>query len=131
MGRVVNMWSCGPASCGTSYQYNRSLSFAYDWVGNLTQSSDGSTGTINYRRSIAGEVTSITNATYQVDEGHHTYCSNSARYLSRPLSPPGPSVAGHLGASMDRLCYQAHSERRANPADCIKSWSAIRAQGFI
>ncbi len=59
------MWSCGPATCGTSYQYNRSLSFAYDWVGNLTQSTDGSTGTINYGRSIAGEVTSITNATYQ------------------------------------------------------------------
>ena len=37
----------------------------YDWAGNLTQSSDGSTGTINYGRSIAGEVTSITNATYQ------------------------------------------------------------------
>ena len=65
MGRVVNMWSCGPASCGTSYQYNRSLGFAYDWAGNLTQSSDGSTGTINYGRSIAGEVTSITNSTYQ------------------------------------------------------------------
>ena len=65
MGRVVNMWSCGPASCGTSYQYNRSLGFAYDLAGNLTQSIDGSTGTINYGRSIAGEVTSITNATYQ------------------------------------------------------------------
>ena len=65
MGRVVTMWSCGPASCGTSYQNNRWVGFAYDWAGNLTQSTDGSTGTINYRRSIAGEVTSITNSTYQ------------------------------------------------------------------
>jgi hypothetical protein len=81
--------------------------------------------------SVAGSCRPVPRGSHTVDEGQHTYCSNSARYLSRPLSPPGPSVAGHLGASMDRLCYQAHSERRANPADCIKSWSAIRAQGFI
>ncbi len=65
MGRVINMWACGPATCGTGYQSSRPLSFAYDWVGNLTQESDVASGTINYGRSIAGEVTSITNATYQ------------------------------------------------------------------
>jgi RHS repeat-associated protein len=65
MGRVVNMWACGPATCGTGYQAARPLSFAYDWAGNLTQESDGASGTINYGRSVAGEVTSITNETYQ------------------------------------------------------------------
>jgi len=65
MGRVNYLWQCAPATCGTSYQAARPLSFAYDWVGNLTQESDGASGTINYGRSIAGEVTSITNATYQ------------------------------------------------------------------
>jgi hypothetical protein len=65
MGRVINMWSCGPATCGTGYQSSRPLSFAYDWAGNLTQESDTASGTINYGRSIAGEVTSITNESYQ------------------------------------------------------------------
>jgi len=65
MGRVINMWSCGPASCGTGYQSSRPLSFAYDWAGNLTQESDVASGTISYGRSIAGEVTSITNESYQ------------------------------------------------------------------
>ena len=64
MGRVVNIWACGPATCGTGSQASRPLSFAYDWAGNMIQSSDGVTGTISYGRSIAGEITSITNATY-------------------------------------------------------------------
>ena len=64
MGRVNQMWQCGPATCGTGYQAARPLSFAYDWVGNLTQVTDNVSGTITYGRSIAGEVTSITNGTY-------------------------------------------------------------------
>ncbi len=64
MGRVVGIWACAPATCGTGYQTARPLSFAYDWAGNLTQESDGASGNINYGRSIAGEVTSITNSTY-------------------------------------------------------------------
>ena len=40
MGRVINMWACGPATCGTGYQTDRPQSFAYDWAGNLTQESD-------------------------------------------------------------------------------------------
>jgi RHS repeat-associated protein len=65
MGRVVNIWQCAPATCGTANQAARPLSFAYDWAGNLIQESDGVSGTIVYGRSVAGEVTSITNATYQ------------------------------------------------------------------
>jgi RHS repeat-associated protein len=64
MGRVNQMWQCGPATCGTGYQAARPLSFAYDWAGNLTQETDNVSGTITYGRSIAGEVTSITNGTY-------------------------------------------------------------------
>ena len=64
MGRVVSLWACAPATCGNGYQTARPLSFAYDWVGNLTQETDNVSGTITFGRSIAGEVTSITNATY-------------------------------------------------------------------
>ena len=65
MGRVVNLWQCGPSTCGTANQTSRGQSYAYDWAGNLIQESDGVSGTISYGRSIAGEVTSITNETYQ------------------------------------------------------------------
>ena len=65
MGRVVGLWACYPSTCGTANQTARSLSFAYDWNGNLTQESDTVSGTITYGRSVAGEVTSITNETYQ------------------------------------------------------------------
>jgi RHS repeat-associated protein len=64
MGRVINIWACGPATCGTSNQASRPESFAYDWAGNLTQENDGVSGSIDYGRSVAGEVTSITNQTY-------------------------------------------------------------------
>ena len=64
MGRVINLWQCGPATCGTSYQSSRPMSFSYDWAGNLTQEYDGVSGAINYTRSVAGEVTSMTNSTY-------------------------------------------------------------------
>lgn len=64
VGRVVGLWACHPSTCGTSNQTARSLSFAYDWNGNLTQESDTASGTITYGRSVAGEVTSITNNTY-------------------------------------------------------------------
>jgi RHS repeat-associated protein len=65
MGRMVNIWQCAPATCGTGNQAARPLSFAYDWAGNLVQESDGVSGTIAYGRSTAGEVTSITNETFQ------------------------------------------------------------------
>jgi RHS repeat-associated protein len=86
MGRVINMWQCGPASCGTSYQSSRPLSFSYDWAGNLTQESDVVSGTINYTRSIAGEVTSMTNSTYQNSYNPATLVSNVVNGADGPVS---------------------------------------------
>jgi hypothetical protein len=53
MGRVVAIWACGPATCGTGYQASRPLSFAYDWVGNLTQESDNVSGTIYWPTELS------------------------------------------------------------------------------
>jgi RHS repeat-associated protein len=64
MGRVLALWQCAPSTCGTSNQTSRPLFFGWDWAGNLIQEDDGGSGTINYGRSVAGQVTSITNATY-------------------------------------------------------------------
>ena len=85
MGRVVNIWACAPATCGTGYQASRPLSFAYDWAANLTQESDTYSGTISYGRSIAGEVTSITNQTY----------------TNLPQNPP--SLVSNVAASTVRI----------------------------
>jgi hypothetical protein len=86
MGRVVAIWACGPATCGTGYQASRPLSFAYDWAGSLTQESDSVSGTINYGRSIAGEVTSITNATYQNPQNPPNLVSNVVNGPDGPIS---------------------------------------------
>jgi RHS repeat-associated protein len=64
MGRVIQLWQCGPSTCGTANQASRYLTFTYDWTGNLTSETDGGSGYITYGRSLAGEVTSITNNTY-------------------------------------------------------------------
>ena len=64
MGRVLALWQCAPSTCGTSTQTSRPLFFGSDWTGNLIQEDDGGSGSINYGRSVAGEVTSVTNATY-------------------------------------------------------------------
>jgi RHS repeat-associated protein len=64
MGRVLNMWQCGPSTCATN-QNGHALSFSYDWTGNLISESDGASGEITYTRSRAGEATSITNESYQ------------------------------------------------------------------
>jgi RHS repeat-associated protein len=95
MGRVVAIWACGPANCGTGYQAGRPLSFAYDWVGNLTQESDNVSGTINYGRSIAGEVTSITNATYQ----NSPY--NPPTLVSNVVNGPNGPVSYTLGNGLN------------------------------
>ena len=94
MGRVVAIWACGPATCGTGYQASRPLSFAYDWAGNLTQESDTVSGTINYGRSIAGEVTSITNATYQNPQ-------NPANLVSNVVNGPDGPVSYTLGNGLN------------------------------
>ena len=95
MGRVVNIWACGPATCGTGYQASRPLSFAYDWVGNLTQETDGASGAIVYGRSIAGEVTSITNETYQ------NLPYNPPNLVSNVVNGPDGPVSYTLGNGLN------------------------------
>ena len=95
MGRVINIWQCGPATCGTGYQAARPLSFAYDWAGNLIQESDGASGTIAYGRSIAGEVTSITNQTYQ----NAPY--NPPNLVSNVVNGPDGPVSYTLGNGLN------------------------------
>src|SRR5260370_15420548 len=64
MGGTTGMWQCAQSICGTADQASRALGFAYDWAGNLVNEVDGASGNIQYGRSPAGEVTSITNLSY-------------------------------------------------------------------
>jgi RHS repeat-associated protein len=95
MGREVNIWACGPATCGTSYEASRPLSFAYDWAGNLIQESDSVSGTIVFGRSIAGEVTSITNNSY----GNLPY--NPPNLVSNVVNGPDGPVSFTLGNGLN------------------------------
>jgi YD repeat-containing protein len=95
MGRVVTIWSCGPASCGNSYKNNRWIGFGYDWVGNVTQKSDGVAGVINYGRSIAGEITSITNTTYT------NLPYNPPNLVSNVVNGPNGPVSYTLGNGLN------------------------------
>ena len=78
MGRVIGLWACAPATCGTGYQTARPMSFAYDWAGNLTQETDNVSGTISFGRSIAGEVTSITEVALGIDVSQQVSAGNWA-----------------------------------------------------
>ncbi len=60
LGRVLNMWQCGPSTCGTSNQNSHTLSFTYDWTSNLLSEDDGAAGNIGYSYSPASEITQIT-----------------------------------------------------------------------
>ena len=63
MGRVAFTGQCFPYGCGNGTM-DKYIFQTYDWASNLTSETDPSSGTINYGRSNAGEVTSITNTSY-------------------------------------------------------------------
>lgn len=65
MGNVTSLLQCAPSICGGSAQASRPLSLGYDLGNNLTSEYDLASGSIGYTRSPTGEVTSITNSTFQ------------------------------------------------------------------
>jgi YD repeat-containing protein len=70
-------------------------------AGNLTQESDGASGTITYGRSVAGEVTSITNETYQ-----DTY--DPANLVSDVVNGPNGPTSYTLGNGLN--VYQTYDQ---------------------
>jgi RHS repeat-associated protein len=62
MGRLINMWECGPSTCGTASQASRALSYTYDLAGNLKTSTDGGGVTSTYTVSQANELQSLTSS---------------------------------------------------------------------
>ncbi len=98
MGRVVGMWQCGPSTCGTSNQASHYLSFSYDSAGNLTNETDSASGSISYGRSLAGEMTSITNQTFQLNG---QIGGNPATLVSNVQNGPNGPTSYQLGNGLD------------------------------
>jgi RHS repeat-associated protein len=97
MGNVTTMWQCAPSTCPTaSGQLSRpALTFSYDGVGNLTGEFDGASGLITYGRSPAGEVTSITNQSYN----NAPY--NPPNLVSNVVNGPNGPISYTLGNGLN------------------------------
>ena len=97
MSHVTTMWQCAPSICGT--QYNRPpVTMGYDLVGNVTSEADATTGSIVYGRSPAGQITSVTNQTYND-------ATNPGNLVSSVANVPfGPAVFG-LGNTLNIARY--------------------------
>ena len=98
MGNVAAMWNCGPSICGGSSQSSRELQFAYDLGNHLTSESDPVSGAIAYGLSPAGEVTSITNETYEVSSN-----SGMASLVSNVVNGPFGPASYALGNGLNTV----------------------------
>jgi RHS repeat-associated protein len=118
LGRVTTMWQCAPSICGTANQASRpALTFAYNWTGNLTSEFDGASGSISYGRSPAGEVTSITNLSYQGAQ-------NPANLVSNVLNGPNGPISYSLGNGLSQYNYYDSLGRLQGGWVCIGAPSA-------
>jgi hypothetical protein len=109
MGRPLHIWACTPSTCSTSAQTGRSIGYNYDLAGNISLESDGASGAISYARSIAGEVTSITNQSYSLTGG-----SGSATLVSNVQNGPN----GPTSYSMGKWPYRRQHLRQLRSTQC-------------
>jgi RHS repeat-associated protein len=93
-GAVQTLYECLPSQCGT-VAANKQLSYAYDWAGNLTGSSDGAGVSTTYTPSIANEMTSITSSV-----GNTT---NPANLISGVANGPNGPVSYSLGNGLSTV----------------------------
>jgi RHS repeat-associated protein len=61
MGRATLQYSCLPSGCGNS-TYDRGIAYTYNQANMLTSEGDGAGDTYTYSRSIAGEITGLTDS---------------------------------------------------------------------
>jgi RHS repeat-associated protein len=93
MGRVSNMWECQPSGCGNAAK-DRALFFTYDLAGRELTQGDAVAGTIQYGESVAGELTSITNNTYN-------NATNPGALVSNIQNGPFGPTSFHLGNGLN------------------------------
>jgi len=115
MGRITHMWQCAPSICGTSSQESRpGLQFGYDLGGNLTYEFDGASGGIQYARSLAGEVTAITNLSY-------TTGGNPPNLVSNIVNGPSGPITYDLGNGTSSQLWYDSMGRFSMQVFCVTS----------
>lgn len=91
LGDITVAWQCTPSICGGSNQASRPAEQAgYDLVGHLIASNDGAAGQINYGRSPAGELISMTQNSY-------TNSANTPNLVSNVVNGPFGPINWTLG----------------------------------
>lgn len=96
-GRVLSLWQCAPSICGTSYQEGRpALQFSYDAAGALMSEYDGTSGNIVYGRSVAEQLTSVTNQSY-------TDPTNTPNLVTNVVNGPFGITNWHMGNGLSAV----------------------------
>lgn len=103
MGRVAAMWECQPSGCGNAAK-DRALMFTYDRAGRQLTEGDAIAGTIQYGYSAAGEITSITNNTYN-------NATNPGSLLSSVVNTVSGPSSYHLGNGLNNVMTYDSSGR--------------------
>lgn len=115
MGRINEMAECLPSTCGNG-AYDKHIFYSYDWTGNVTSESDDANGTITFSRSPAGEITSVTNQTYNLTGGP----GPAALISNRQSGPLGPTT-WQLGNGLYGATYYDGAGRVSSLWACIGS----------
>jgi RHS repeat-associated protein len=123
MGRVSNLWQCTSTTCGdASAQRSRPLAFSYDLAGDLTTEFDEASGAIHYTYSPAGEVTSITNGTY-----NDTY--NPGNLVTNIQNGPNGPISWILGNGLTGVYMYDNLGHRDGGWVCSGGSPQIYCQG--
>jgi hypothetical protein len=120
MGRPSYLDECLPSGCGNP-GYNKQLHYTYDWIGNITSSTDGAGVTSTYMVSPASEMLSLTSSLSDA--------TDPANLVSDIQNGPNGPVSYNLGNGLSGAYgYDALGRlsggsvrRRGSPAYCSLS----------
>jgi RHS repeat-associated protein len=87
VGRVANEWQCTPQNCGSGYF---PLAYTYDFLGDITSSSNGAGVTLSSSYNVGAQLTKLTSSL--VDSNHPATLFSNATYNAL-----GAMYSGQLG----------------------------------
>ena len=87
IGRIANEWQCTPQNCGSGYF---PLAYTYDFLGDITSSSNGAGVTLSSSYNIGAQLTKLTSSL--VDSNHPATLFSNATYNAL-----GAMNSGQLG----------------------------------
>lgn len=135
-GNVTDLWQCAPSTCGNSKQESRpALHYTYDLSGAVLSAYDAASGNIVYGRTAAGEITSVTNQTYNAGGtpnlvsnvvngqfGPKTYSLANGLSTVNNIDPLGRNAGGWICAGSSAAYCQSGSQVYGN----LENWRGQR-----